>query len=36
MGKVDVKCPFCQRHIWLKKYGLGCTGHQRFRCQNCC
>lgn len=36
MDKVDVKCPFCQQTHSVKKHGLGSTGHQRYRCQDCC
>ncbi|MGJ0630397.1 IS1 family transposase, partial [Xenorhabdus bovienii] len=36
MAKVDVKCPFCQQTPPVKKQGLGSTGHQRYRCQECC
>ncbi|EKT62484.1 insertion sequence protein [Providencia alcalifaciens Dmel2] len=36
MAKVDVKCPFCQQTHPVKKHGLGSTGHQRYRCQDCC
>lgn len=36
MAKVDVRCPFCQQFPSVKKHGLGSTGHQRYRCQDCC
>lgn len=36
MTKVDVKCPFCQQTESVKKHGLGSTGHQRYRYQDCC
>lgn len=36
MAKVDIKCPFCQQTHPVKKHGLGSTGHQRYRCQDCC
>lgn len=36
MAKVNVRCPFCQQTSSVKKHGLGSTGHQRYRCQDCC
>ncbi|MEQ5434099.1 IS1 family transposase [Providencia huaxiensis] len=36
MDKVDVRCTFCQQTPSVKKYGLVSTGHQRYRCQDCC
>lgn len=36
MAKVDVRCPFCLQTSSVKKHGLGSTGHQRYRYQDCC
>lgn len=36
MAKVDVKCPFCEQTVSVKKHGLRKAGHQRYRCQMCC
>lgn len=36
MAKVDVRCPFYLQTPPVKKNGLGSTGHQRYRCQDCC
>ncbi len=35
MAKDDVKCPFCLQTPPVKKHGLGNTGYQRYRCQDC-
>jgi transposase len=36
MAKIDVKGAFCEQAEYVKKYGLGKVGHQRYRCQSCC
>ncbi|MDF7679644.1 IS1 family transposase [Enterobacteriaceae bacterium ESL0689] len=36
MAKIDVACPFCKQTEPVKKYGLGKSGFQRYRCQSCC
>lgn len=35
MAKVDAKCPICAQTVPVKKHGLGNSGHQRYRCQEC-
>lgn len=36
MVKVDVTCPICAQTVSVKKHGLGSSGHQRYRCLECC
>ncbi|XWR71201.1 IS1 family transposase ISPmi3 (plasmid) [Providencia manganoxydans] len=35
MTKVDVRCAFCLQTSSVKKHGLGSTGNQHYRCQDC-
>ncbi|MFB9997005.1 IS1-like element transposase [Providencia rustigianii] len=36
MAKINVGSPFCQQAPSVQKHGLGSTGHQLYRCQDCC
>ncbi len=35
-GQSRCKVPILSEIYLVKRYGLGSTGHQRYRCQDCC